>query len=501
VPRKKPAEEPKATMAIPRRTGLIAPADHESSPGFDLNIQKVLEHWPVAFALREFIANALDEQALTETSDPNISQVEEGVWLIRDFGRGLRYQHLTQKENPEKMKHPGVIGQFGIGLKDALAVCDRRNVQVLIRSRHGDIISARLPKSGFSDVVTLHGLVSPASDPEMAGTEVVVRGVSTKDVETAKSFFLRFSGDELLESTRYGQVLGRPNPRAPGRIYVKGLLVAEEPNFLFSYNITTIGAPLRRALNRERTNVGRGAYSDRVKEILKESRTPAVAGPLAEDLGQYTKGTMHDELNWKDVALHACRVLQGAEKVLFVTIYQLSLPSVHHAIDDGYRPIVVPEEIARALGNMTDLEGRPMFDLARFSQEWNESFTYAFIDPDDLSEAEQAVYGFTGPAATLAGVNLAKAKISVVISETTRLSNGSSEILGVWEPNERRIVIRRDQLVNASRYCGTFLHELTHAVSGLPDLCLEFEEALSVNMGTVAASSLHEDNRRTKEGA
>lgn len=32
---------------------------------FDLNIERVLEHWTVAHALREVIANALDEQALT----------------------------------------------------------------------------------------------------------------------------------------------------------------------------------------------------------------------------------------------------------------------------------------------------------------------------------------------------------------------------------------------------------------------------------------------------
>jgi hypothetical protein len=47
--------------------------------GFDLNIQKVLEHWPVSFALREFIANALDEQALTGTADPQITLDAEGV--------------------------------------------------------------------------------------------------------------------------------------------------------------------------------------------------------------------------------------------------------------------------------------------------------------------------------------------------------------------------------------------------------------------------------------
>jgi hypothetical protein len=33
---------------------------------FDLNIERVLENWTVAHALREVIANALDEQAAIE---------------------------------------------------------------------------------------------------------------------------------------------------------------------------------------------------------------------------------------------------------------------------------------------------------------------------------------------------------------------------------------------------------------------------------------------------
>jgi hypothetical protein len=69
---------------------------------FDLNIDKVLEHWTVPFALRELIANALDEQALTGTADPEILDDAAGAWHIRDYGRGLRYQHLSQNESGEK---------------------------------------------------------------------------------------------------------------------------------------------------------------------------------------------------------------------------------------------------------------------------------------------------------------------------------------------------------------------------------------------------------------
>jgi hypothetical protein len=51
----------------------------------------------VSEALREIIANALDEQALTKTAEPEILESRAGRWHVRDFGRGLRYEHLTQK--------------------------------------------------------------------------------------------------------------------------------------------------------------------------------------------------------------------------------------------------------------------------------------------------------------------------------------------------------------------------------------------------------------------
>lgn len=92
---------------------------------FDLNIERVLEHWAVAHAVREVIANALDEQALTGTREPEITKDSQGAWHIRDFGRGIRYEHLTQKENKEKLgSSDAVIGKFGVGLKDALATFD-----------------------------------------------------------------------------------------------------------------------------------------------------------------------------------------------------------------------------------------------------------------------------------------------------------------------------------------------------------------------------------------
>src|SRR5690348_2951428 len=100
---------------------------------FDLNIEEVLEDWEIYHALREIIANALDEQVLTKTNEIEVKKENDG-YIIRDFGRGLRYEHFTQNENKEKLSHPElVIGKFGVGLKDALATFNRHHVYVMIK--------------------------------------------------------------------------------------------------------------------------------------------------------------------------------------------------------------------------------------------------------------------------------------------------------------------------------------------------------------------------------
>ena len=85
---------------------------------------------------RDQIAKTLDEAALIGTPEPEISKDADGRWHVRDFGRGLRYEHLAQNENREKLASPELaVGKFGVGLKDALPTFDRRGVGVRIRSR------------------------------------------------------------------------------------------------------------------------------------------------------------------------------------------------------------------------------------------------------------------------------------------------------------------------------------------------------------------------------
>src|SRR5262249_29871223 len=150
---------------------------------FDLNIEKVLEDWWPAEALREIIANALDEEALTNTKSVEIFKDKAGDWHVRDYGRGIRHEHLTQNENTEKLSQPDkVIGKFGVGLKDALATFDRNRIKVQLFSKYEDIRLGKAAKHGFGDITTLHALISDASDPQRIGTDVVLSGLREEDV-------------------------------------------------------------------------------------------------------------------------------------------------------------------------------------------------------------------------------------------------------------------------------------------------------------------------------
>ena len=454
-------------------------------PHFDLNIDTILEAWTLADALREVIANALDEQILTGTDDIVIEQVAEAVWRVRDYGRGLRVGHLTQNENDEKLSAVGIIGKFGVGLKDALATFDRHGVAVTITSSHGVFTPVRAGKHGFEDLITLHVDVAPAPDG-FVGTEFVFQGLKEEVVEQAKAYFLRFSGERLLETTAYGEVLARGDEHA--RIYINGVRVAEEENMLFSYNVTSLNAAMRRALNRERTHVGRSAYAERLKAMLLACKSYPVATRLVDDLERYASGGIHDELRWIDVQEHACVLLNENGRVVFVTARELenTPDSAYRAKEDGYRMVVIPDALRHKIQGKADASGQALRTVAVFECEFNDSFVFDYVNEQDMTAEELRVWKLREPVLALVKCPHVR---EVRVSNTMRLEKGF-EVAGLWSPAQGRITLRRDRLQSEQDFLGTLLHELTHARSGAADMTREFESELSCLLGLVASEWL-----------
>lgn len=455
--------ETEGRAAERRRRPLGETRNPQTQSGlFDLNIQKILEHWGLPEATREVIANALDEAALSDTRFPQIVKRQDS-WHIIDFGRGLRYQHLTQNESKEKLaRSDKVVGKFGIGLKDALATFDRRGVGLKILSPHAEIGMQLAPKDGFADVKTLHAVVSPSSQPRRKGTEFVLRGLKDSDMEAAKAYFLRFSKDKLIETTSVGSIHRRSKDVA--RIYVKGLRVNTEEGFLFSYNITKTTTQLQRSLNRERNNVGRTAYQDRVKKILLSSRSTEVAKALVDDLGRLERGTQHEETNWLDVQEHAVRLLATDTKVVFVSAQQMYMhgESIQQARFDGYRVQVIPERLLDRIKHLRDMNGNRLVDISGYIQIFNQSFQYEWVEPGQLNDDELRAWALLPELMELASEHAKNVK-EVRISKTLRIDEQMTETEGVWDkPN---VVIKRSVLDTPRHFAKVFLHEIGHSDS------------------------------------
>lgn len=451
---------------------------------FDLNIEKILEDWEMHHAVREIIANALDEQLLTETKDVEIVK-EDNCWVIRDFGRGIRYAHLTQNENQEKLNNSNVIGKFGIGLKDALATFDRQGAIVKAKSKHSQISIETSPKQGFGDILTLHAVIESPIDTDFVGTEFRLTGVTDEQIDLAKRLFLKFSGEEIVESTGYGQIVKRNNNK--GNIYINGVKVSDEDNFLFSYNITKLNAPIKKALNRERSNVGRSAYTDSVKKILLASKEQSVAEMLARDLQNINRGTAHDELTWIDVQDHAVKILNQRGRYLFITSVEARQhpDMIDHAASSGYEVITIPENLKAKIQGETDGGGNPIVDIEQFVQNYNDSFEYSFVGKEDFTDEELAIFDYTNQIISIFGRKPNRVK-DIKISSTMRKDFFlDEETLGCWDEKTSSIVLARKTLKSLSCYSGVLIHELIHAKTSYRDVTRAFESSLTDEIGNL----------------
>lgn len=451
---------------------------------FDLNIEEVLENWDIEHGLREIISNALDEQQITDSQEIEIKKGLDGKWHIRDFGRGIRIENFTLNENPEKLNSKlNLIGKFGVGLKDALATFNRRGILVIIKSKFGTFQIKKSQKSGFTDIFTLH--VEYNDNPiDIEGTDFIFEGISNEKMDLAKSFFLKFNDESLLDSTMYGEIYSRKSDGA--KVYINGVFAADESNFMFTYNISNITQSIKKKLNRERLNVGRATYSSRVKDILLSTENNKVQSELIEQARNRYSGNLYDEFSWIEISQKAFNLLHNSQRVVFLTEEEIiHRPEIiDWAKRDRYEVITISGKEKDKLNSQMNLGGPEIRTSDVFIGEINDSFEYKFINHHELNKNEMVIYNSYQRISNL--VDLPKWQIpKLLISETMRFTN--DDTCGVWDSSLNAIIIKRTQLANEILFAGTVLHELAHKISGAPDCSRVFEDELTQFLGKVSA--------------
>ncbi len=462
---------------------------------FDLNIERVLENWEVHHAIREIIANALDEQVLSRSDPVRIEKDATGRWTIRDFGRGLRIEHFTLNENHEKLAaDSGVIGKFGVGLKDALATFHRHEVAVCIRSPHGSFRVREARKHDFTGIITLHVEYDDAP-AALTGTEFVLGNVADEQVAAAKGLFLHFSPQTVLENTAYGDILDREP--AGARVYISGVLASEEANFRFSYNITSLTPAMKKRLNRERLNVGRTTYVDRVKMILKAATSPTVRGALADEVRRLTTGGQCDEMQWSEISQLAITYAHQRSLAVFLTKSEIETrPDILDNLKrDGYEVVLIDDAQRERLRNQASVGGQTVRTAEVYIQEYNDTFRYEFVPEENLAASERHLFGWTPDLLSLVGIDPTTAP-PVLISETMRITADNTG--GVWDRNHKAVIIKRSCLASLEKYAGVLLHEAAHAMTATVDATRDFETVLTDYLGRAAATALRSGRHRTE---
>ena len=346
--------------------------------------------------------------------------------------------------------------------------------------------------------------------------------------------FLVFSHEREIEKTQYGTVLQKDSNRA--NIYINGVKVSTEDNFLFSYNITSLNSSIKKALNRERTNVGRSAYTERVKSILLSCNSWEVANALITDLGNFATGNKHDELNWIDVQEHTTKVYSKIEKVVFVTSSDIakSADIIEEAKETGHTLFVIPENLKEKVhGTVTDdttliseaeVENNPEIlsdlkdagqyfiivpdeikekaeeikvetgntvrDFDHYIEQRSQNFEFKFITLSQLSFNELNNYQLIEKIYSIIG-GKPKNVNQVLISETMQRDAYSfSPAEGLYQGLEKRIIIKRSVLSNRQGFIAVLLHEIAHAISGATDSSRTFEDELTRLLGIFGEKSL-----------
>ena len=251
---------------------------------------------------------------------------------------------------------------------------------------------------------------------------------------------------------------------------------------------------MRKALNRERTNVGRTTYTSRVKSILKSATSDVVLSELAEQIKTRDAGVQCDEIRWAEIAQIGIEALaERDDKVIYVTTEDmLNNPDYLGDIQrDGYTVVTVSDS------DRERITSEEVITFDDYVDDFQGSFEFDFVDPENLTSKEKAVFNKTEEILNLVGWQ--SGRPSVRISETMRQESDSStgrlvlhNAAGCWS-ELNGIIIKRSQLVSLSAYASVLLHESAHASSGATDATRDFENELTRYLGRTAKAAIDDE--------
>ncbi len=425
---------------------------------FDLNIKKILKEWKIADALREIIANAIDEKIITKTKSPEIYK-ENNQWIIEDYGRGLKISDFLQDENQEKLNNKNIIGKFGVGLKDSIAVLFRNQVNFSIKTKDFTAYPKMHKKEGF-DQQTIHMQIDNTKQ-KIIGTKFIFENVDDVEIENAENNFLIFKDLQVLFKNDFGEII-KSNDGENSKIYFNGMQISEDEKYTFSYNITKASKKLLSKMNRERKSLGRDAYSQLISKIITPKVPTEIINYFIDDYENSGEFTI------KKIRKIIYEIINKNEEYVFMTNEE------HKQMSEREKEII--KSLGKKIKTIKDVDQDLINNLYNKNdaiKEYEINFKYEKILKKSLSKQEKINLEKIEKILEL----LDKNKEIIIVKKNNSLNE---DPYGFWRPKEpEKIFIIKKILLNWSKLLKTLIHEYAHSISGYEDLTREFEDDLS----------------------
>lgn len=442
---------------------------------FDLNIQNILHDWSVSDAIREIIANAIDEANLTATQSPKVDYNEVNkVLTISDFGRGIRIENFSQNENNEKTNSKQMIGKFGIGLKDSIAVLFNSGKNVIFTSAFGHFCPILANKSGIDEQIrTIHIQYNPENKIAI-GTTVTIENCSKDEYLKALDNFLIFAPPKSIFKCEIGEIFIKND--ISSEIFLNGMKISNDDDFLFSYNITNPDSKLKASINRERKSLSRSIYSNSIIKLLSkaiENKTnPDLATWISDYILKNCTNTKNNE--WSYVAIKKLVVSKTSQKILLASRNGQINPSFEtYARDNGYAITWIDETDYSSFLSDKEVNSCTLDD---WGQKFISNYEGKVIDINDLEEFEKSNWLWAKDKLELISQKWPEFKY-VYSKFKLLIIDKHPNALGITSMNKIEIV--RMVLKNKRVLFNTLIHEYCHAISNAPDASIRFEATLT----------------------
>ena len=236
----------------------------------DLNIgTQCLDNWENNNAIRELIANALDEHIINKIVKPISINHSRNKCEIIDYGSGITKSSFVIQSNSNKINNEKLIGQFGFGMKDAIGVLCKNDIDVKIYTKDYIFTPSYTQRANTSDI-TLH--ISFESnddydDDDEYGTKIVLNNIKRADIEKAKDYFIDFT--TIKFDKLYSDIMMKFSDNSQYIFVNKFRICKTKKNTYFSYNIKKT-KDVMKLFNRDRGDKDYGAFRKNINSYLKD---------------------------------------------------------------------------------------------------------------------------------------------------------------------------------------------------------------------------------------